>query len=82
MYRKVIVRLLVLWCCFIAMLFVVTHEHTVGNLSLASMQTTIYASGILVLVVFWLIIFRVAMEYKALKTSRNQSDKRSQGPQA
>ena len=82
MYKKVIVRLLVLWCCFIAMLFAVTHERAAGNLSLANMQTTIYASGILVLVIFWVIIFKVAMEYKALKRSRKQPDKNSQGPQA
>lgn len=82
MYKKVTLRLLALWCCFIAMLFVVTHERTVGNLSLANMQRTIYASGVLVLVIFWVIIFKVAMEFKALKRSRYQFDKNSQGPQA
>ncbi|HEV2324632.1 MAG TPA: hypothetical protein VGS10_11840 [Terracidiphilus sp.] len=73
MYKKVLVRLFILWCCFIAMLIIVTHERAVGSLSLAGMQKIIYVSAVLTIVIFWMIIFKVAMEYKAIKREQYHS---------
>ena len=77
MYKKVLVRLFILWCSFIAMLFIVTHERDIGALSLVGMQKIIYASGVLTIVIFWIIIFKVAREYKAIKRERYHSQHQS-----
>ena len=67
MYRKVLLRCLSLWVSFLVGLFLIVHEHSVGQLTYGGMQKSIYLLAILTIVVFWLIIFRVASEYKASK---------------
>jgi hypothetical protein len=73
MIKEVIQKILILCVCFVASVFLLAHEASVGYLSTSQMQKLLILLMCATVALIWVIIIRVASRHKANQMNRDRS---------